>query len=98
MGITPADAGKTLHGGTSSMRTRDHPRGCGENFFCFEIFTVLAGSPPRMRGKHQEEITGFFEHRITPADAGKTVVVLPPKYVQKDHPRGCGENSPRIAR
>ena len=30
-GITPADAGKTVHHGGRGYAARDHPRGCGEN-------------------------------------------------------------------
>ena len=50
-GITPADAGKTLYYRFSTRRSRDHPRGCGENLICFSSFFGTAGSPPRMRGK-----------------------------------------------
>ena len=32
-GITPADAGKTERPAGDSSAPRDHPRGCGENFF-----------------------------------------------------------------
>ena len=32
-GITPADAGKTETATTLSLNAKDHPRGCGENFF-----------------------------------------------------------------
>ena len=31
IGITPADAGKTSTDTLRNLRTRDHPRGCGEN-------------------------------------------------------------------
>ena len=30
--------------------------------------------------------------RITPADAGKTILRTPRLFVCQDHPRGCGEN------
>ena len=50
-GITPAGAGKTLHGGASSMRTRDHPRRCGENFRPPLQAPSCIGSPPQVRGK-----------------------------------------------
>ena len=30
--------------------------------------------------------------RITPADAGKTIMLAPALHTHQDHPRGCGEN------
>ena len=70
--ITPADAGKTCGLGVLQRAHEDHPRGCGENrSYPFDA-PVLAGSPPRMRGKHRD-LTEFHQRpRITPADAGKT--------------------------
>ena len=75
-GITPADAGKTPRIALIGQLCWDHPRGCGENssvivFFCFEV-----GSPPRMRGKREDLPELGFNLRITPADAGKTIIAL----------------------
>ena len=50
-GITPAHAGKTETGGAVCMRSRDHPRACGENRPQRAQLHARAGSPPRMRGK-----------------------------------------------
>ena len=92
-GITPADAGKTsvcLH---NVFFLEDHPRGCGENDFKLKSNRKEVGSPPRMRGKlTQTALTGHFPG-ITPADAGKTIQVGATLTFDKDHPRGCGENS-----
>ena len=90
--ITPADAGKTHTQRNDRYVMWDHPRGCGENLFLPMNLNENTGSPPRMRGKRQEGITGFFEHRITPADAGKTALHNVYCDAAKDHPRGCGEN------
>ena len=49
--ITPADAGKTDIQRAAGSIIRDHPRGCGENVFCWECRIRSTGSPPRMRGK-----------------------------------------------
>ena len=50
-GITPADAGKTEVPPSFMVASKDHPRGCGENYM-IECTTVgMKGSPPRMRGK-----------------------------------------------
>ena len=46
-----------------------------------------------MRGKLQSQFQNIFHLRITPADAGKTVIPANIDDFVKDHPRGCGENS-----
>ena len=50
------------------------------------------GSPPRMRGKPLFKTVGMIRERITPADAGKTRLESHENKLDKDHPRGCGEN------
>ena len=53
IGITPADAGKTIAQSVYSGGVEDHPRGCGENPHRDYIRQRRTGSPPRMRGKLQ---------------------------------------------
>ena len=90
--ITPADAGKTIFHQSSQPHIQDHPRGCGENpRLCFGLYFQL-GSPPRMRGKLLCKVFCFPLKRITPADAGKTLLSLKKSFSILDHPRGCGEN------
>ena len=72
--ITPADAGKTHCSGGKGFRVWDHPRGCGENTFARSFRARLMGSPPRMRGKQLSSFKRTSFARITPADAGKTVL------------------------
>ena len=74
-GITPADAGKTLHLRRHKYTTEDHPRGCGENSSCRILRTPRLGSPPRMRGKRCKHMSRAVYYGITPADAGKTSIV-----------------------
>ena len=90
--ITPADAGKTAFKRCNPARRWDHPRGCGEN--CNAIFSSMpmSGSPPRMRGKLPIVMLPTAWTRITPADAGKTILALLCNSYSGDHPRGCGEN------
>ena len=45
-----------------------------------------------MRGKHCAKGKSFGQHRITPADAGKTILFRQQINLAQDHPRGCGEN------
>ena len=45
-----------------------------------------------MRGKLSYVQHGDGSVRITPADAGKTLIKSDCKALIQDHPRGCGEN------
>ena len=74
--ITPAYAGKSgtiRHG--CAIRW-DHPRVCGEKELptCEDDF--MEGSPPRMRGKVELNVTSFARQGITPAYAGKRILDL----------------------
>ena len=92
-GITPADAGKTLSDVDRDGNKKDHPRGCGENFFGAFEFGQVPGSPPRMRGKLPYATKTDLKDGITPADAGKTEFHCAAGKGSEDHPRGCGENA-----
>ena len=70
--ITPADAGKTKYIPALLRIAEDHPRGCGENCRRPQLQKVPPGSPPRMRGKPNDETSISAHTGITPADAGKT--------------------------
>ena len=91
-GITPADAGKTGYNLRYALQHGDHPRGCGENTALFDMPICELGSPPRMRGKRCQKGQGICWLRITPADAGKTAIIIIVYPLIRDHPRGCGEN------
>ena len=90
--ITPADAGKTVPPPVWTAIAPDHPRGCGENLFLDLPVSALTGSPPRMRGKQPVWKAASGRGRITPADAGKTLMRGCKRRLTTDHPRGCGEN------
>ena len=90
--ITPAGAGKTRFTVKLCPTRQDHPRRCGENVSLSAICFLRSGSPPQVRGKPAHTSAARCMHRITPAGAGKTVLLeFAPLRVQ-DHPRGCGEN------
>ena len=72
--ITPADAGKTGRMISLSSDSKDHPRGCGENLMVSPPPIQQYGSPPRMRGKPAYNRIKRYLTRITPADAGKTII------------------------
>ena len=72
--ITPADAGNRPGLSKSYDGRRDHPRGCGEQYWLAMLTKYHLGSPPRMRGtgddaEHHARVQG-----ITPADAGNSIV------------------------
>ena len=71
---------------------------CGENVFPQKCFFSTGGSPPRVRGKPEFMNAHQVEGRITPACAGKTVVIFGLEPPPEDHPRVCGENIPHQLR
>ena len=71
-GITPACAGKTLTLRLCMNQAWDHPRVCGENKHDHPIQELIAGSPPRVRGKPKIVVASKLSFRITPACVGKT--------------------------
>ena len=74
-GITPAGAGKTstLHGILKTAQ--DHPRRCGENQLYIIKNDRYLGSPPQVRGKPAMPCLTFVMPGITPAGAGKTILL-----------------------
>ena len=89
--ITPAYAGKSSFLPAVGHLPRDHPRLCGEKFSAARIRTIRRGSPPPMRGKAGGKIPNVLQSGITPAYAGKRVVVGIVAILSRDHPRLCGE-------
>ena len=70
-GITPAYAGKRLHGQLYNLTIEDHPRLCGEKSQTMLHDFAEKGSPPPMRGKAQRPYKSHGACGITPAYAGK---------------------------
>ena len=91
VGITPAHAGKSSWYKVESYDLQDHPRACGEKppLLCF--FSLVLGSPPRMRGKEFFVQDCLLSDGITPAHAGKRKAHHRRRRVRWDHPRACGE-------
>ena len=89
--ITPAYAGKSGFGSSSSAECWDHPRVCGEKLSGCVWLRVYGGSPPRMRGKVNRYPVQIPVNGITPAYAGKRPGCGILGLQRKDHPRVCGE-------
>ena len=69
--ITPAYAGKSVVQNFFIPFRQDHPRLCGEKWNVVNVFFVVTGSPPPMRGKGRRIRKRTCTPRITPAYAGK---------------------------
>ena len=97
--IIPAYAGSTLALINASIKPVDHPRVCGEHAKNRSSHSSSMGSSPRMRGARsgmriQPQLLG-----IIPAYAGSTYILTGLWLAIRDHPRVCGEHSPKsIAR
>ena len=74
--ITPAHAGKSSPRGNTPRRLKDHPRTCGEKRAPAKKTRLYPGSPPHMRGKVYLQKYCQTTTRITPAHAGKRLVIL----------------------
>ena len=90
-GITPAYAGKSFSVEAATSENRDHPRLCGEKRWQYALHNSSSGSPPPMRGKASFTLACDFDHRITPAYAGKSHFCKIFFRPFRDHPRLCGE-------
>ena len=92
--LIPACAGKTLIPRWPSWIRSAHPRVCGENAEVLETALMIAGSSPRVRGKHGTEDQVHTRQGLIPACAGKTSSGTYSREAWPAHPRVCGENSP----
>ena len=91
VGITPAYAGKSSSPRLIALLIWDHPRVCGEKVSPRLSSSPRMGSPPRMRGKAVRNETGTSWQGITPAYAGKSLLLRQQFFSRWDHPRVCGE-------
>ena len=56
---------------------------------------MMAGSSPRVRGKHRADYDARLRARLIPARAGKTFFQASASAARQAHPRACGENHAR---
>ena len=89
--ITPACAGKSRPPVCANCNTWDHPRVCGEKNCGSKLAFRTIGSPPRVRGKAEAFKALLVAAGITPACAGKRMVLAVLDRSIRDHPRVCGE-------
>ena len=92
-GIIPAGAGLTSWSRGAEGERWDHPRGCGAHVMSSHSSTMYLGSSPRVRGSHSMHTRRDLWMGIIPAGAGLTRTPLFPRFLTRDHPRGCGAHS-----
>ena len=90
-GITPACAGRSCFSAAAKSTTTDHPRVCGEKLTEVDCLYLDDGSPPRVRGEVCPRKICVHRSRITPACAGRRLLVSAHASSALDHPRVCGE-------
>ena len=90
-GITPAWAGKRRPLFGPCAGRGDHPRVGGEKLRFPVVSTRELGSPPRGRGKADKKTSTRTAFRITPAWAGKSIILRLDVKGNRDHPRVGGE-------
>ena len=97
LGNIPAYAGKTRRINVIWLSLTEHPRVCGENQIHQEIYSEKHGTSPRMRGKRRCRPYPPVSRGNIPAYAGKTSNIIGRRSGATEHPRVCGENSPKPA-
>ena len=91
LGSPPHMRGKVTKKLYGNDQKRDHPRICGEKLFFMQKLLSCRGSPPHMRGKVPLCRADCLCPGITPAYAGKSLLVRRFRGTYRDHPRICGE-------
>ena len=91
--ITPACAGNRLNAGINQLKSKDHPRVCGEQNASLIVASWCRGSPPRVRGTAAGGFLVAGRFGITPACAGNRSGLYWIDAILEDHPRVCGEQS-----
>ena len=77
IGSPPPMRGKEFCNACKVVNFRDHPRLCGEKVKRSSVSLFLLGSPPPMRGKEPTRHIRAIDTGITPAYAGKSMVIIP---------------------
>ena len=91
-GIIPACAGSTARPMRHEASPRDHPRMCGEHWYAIISNRHTTGSSPHVRGALPMCPPRPRSDGIIPACAGSTPFEYMRSYVNRDHPRMCGEH------
>ena len=90
--FTPTGVGKTVPAPPCDCSSSVHPHGCGEDNSSGGRAKCLAGSPPRVWGRHATSPARMPGLRFTPTGVGKTSLDFVPANADAVHPHGCGED------
>ena len=93
LGLTPVCAGKIQQLPGPCLPIQAHPRMCGENFTLMRPVPWHMGSPPYVRGKSSNSAGCLGQPGLTPVCAGKMFLQYRRSFLQRAHPRMCGENA-----
>ena len=93
-GLIPARAGSTTSIRPRSIRTRAHPRPCGEHGGGRNSESLGEGSSPPVRGALTKAGVPLFAPGLIPARAGSTLLTARLSPAWRAHPRPCGEHVP----
>ena len=88
--ITSACAEQTVTSRRASCWNRDHLRVCGADTNFRKVFTVIWGSPPRVRSRPDIQTFRDSQAGITSACAEQTAAILGRSCLLGDHLRVCG--------
>ena len=97
IGLIPAHTGKTVSRTDAYRCAGAHPRAYGENLQSTWNPVTVAGSSPRIRGKHPARPARSNGRGLIPAHTGKTNQLIGCRAASRAHPRAYGENRTRPA-
>ena len=92
-GTIPAGAGSSGSRATRTSRTRDHPRGRGEQDLFADGGDPVGGPSPRARGAALASALSRALNGTIPAGAGSSLAGEQRRLRWRDHPRGRGEQA-----
>ena len=92
-GTIPAGAGSRRSCRRARLTTGDHPRGCGEQAPAGRAPWCARGPSPRVRGAGRCGGYRAAQAGTIPAGAGSRSRLWRAAPVERDHPRGCGEQA-----
>ena len=89
-GSIPAGAGEPIRHAPLPRERKVYPRGCGGTYRCDLFFMWQYGLSPRVRGNHDDRISGFMHYGSIPAGAGEPTRQGNHGWRYPVYPRGCG--------
>ena len=90
--LIPARAGNTRGTSARSCGGAAHPRSRGEHVLAGAVAPPRVGSSPLARGTPFSIPSHHKKHRLIPARAGNTYLIITPNSMTAAHPRSRGEH------